>query len=499
MFSQLPPANDDDDDSSNHAANNASSNLPWHQKISRALHLTILLTLSATTFLLFLQTQAISLRLSSTQSQLQELQHKLETSTQDIEIQVEKQHDLTVIHMAGTFALLSCLISSFHMTAHLRKMNQPSVQRKILAILWMSPIYAVTSFLSLVFPPSAEGYLDILKNFYESYVIYQFLSFLIAVLGRGDRGAVVRTLSRHADHLDRPYRCLYCLFHPKPEEGGSEAMANAVLLECQVLAMQFVFFRPLTSILGFVLDLIEGDQVGDEGSGSHVSWSFFYSPRFFVLLVENVSVFFAFAGLLKFYHAVREELAWCQPFAKFMTIKGVVFMTFWQGVVISIIFHANNNIDDDDDDGNTSSTPNNNPNSITSPQKIQSILICMEMLLFSIAHFCVFPAEEWEEGYKIRYYEGPGFGFQDFAEDVSMIIDSGKRSLRARKGINREENGNIGVGNGERVRLESFCEENEIVDGLNGSNRVAPSSSSFGSMDDVVVGTDDGVDQKALV
>jgi len=189
----------------------------------------------------------------------------------------------------------------------------------------------------------------------------------------------------------------------------------------------------------------------------------------------------------------------CQPFAKFMTIKGVVFMTFWQGVVISIIFHANNNIDDDDDDGNTSSTPNNNPNSITSPQKIQSILICMEMLLFSIAHFCVFPAEEWEEGYKIRYYEGPGFGFQDFAEDVSMIIDSGKRSLRARKGINREENGNIGVGNGERVRLESFCEENEIVDGLNGSNRVAPSSSSFGSMDDVVVGTDDGVDQKALV
>ncbi len=153
-------------------------------------------------------------------------------------------------------------------------------------------------------PPSAEGYLDILKNFYESYVIYQFLSFLIAVLGRGDRRVAVRTLSRHVDHLDRPYRCLDCLFHPNPEE-GEEAMANAVLLECQILAMQFVFFRPVTSILGFVLDL-----VGGEDDGGHVSWSFFYSPRFFVLLVENVSVFFAFAGLLKFYHAVREELAW---------------------------------------------------------------------------------------------------------------------------------------------------------------------------------------------
>ncbi len=47
-----------------------------------------------------------------------------------------------------------------------------------------------------------------------------------------------------------------------------------------------------------------------EDDGGHVSWSFFYSPMFFVLLVENVSVFFAFAGLLKFYHAVRDELAW---------------------------------------------------------------------------------------------------------------------------------------------------------------------------------------------
>ncbi|KAL7465099.1 hypothetical protein ACHAXS_005429 [Conticribra weissflogii] len=424
MFSQLQPNSDHDDDiSSTQTNNNNGNNLQWFQQIPRALHLAVLLTLSVTTFLLFLQTQAISLRLSSTQSQLQELQHQLEASTQDIEIQVEKQRDLTVVHMAGTFALLSCLISSFHMTAHLRKMNQPFVQRKILAILWMSPIYAATSFLSLVLPPSAEGYLDILKNFYESYVIYQFLSFLIAV-------------------------CLDCLFHPNPEE-GEEAMANAVLLECQILAMQFVFFRPVTSILGFVLDL-----VGGEDDGGHVSWSFFYSPRFFVLLVENVSVFFAFAGLLKFYHAVRDELAWCQPFAKFMTIKGVVFMTFWQGLVISIIFHANNNNDNNNNHDDTSSTPNNNPNSITSPQRIQSILICMEMLLFSIAHFCVFPAEEWEEGYKVRFYEGPGFGFRDFAEDVSMIIDSGKRSLRARKGTVEEVNGNNGVANSERVPLK---------------------------------------------
>ena len=92
---------------------------------------------------------------------------QIESSNNEIEYQVEKQKDLTIVNIAGTFTLLSCLVTMFHMTAHLRKMNQPIVQRKIMAILWMSPIYAVTSFMSLVLP-SGEPAFDIIKDFYES-------------------------------------------------------------------------------------------------------------------------------------------------------------------------------------------------------------------------------------------------------------------------------------------------------------------------------------------
>ena len=310
------------------------------------------------------------------------------------------------------------------MTAHLRRMNQPFVQRKIMAILWMSPIYALTSFLSLVLP-SGEPYLGILKDFYESYVIYQFLSFLIAVLGKGDRNVCVRKLAQHTDHLKAPYRCLHCLFHPPPEE-SDEAMANAVLMECQVLAMQFVFIRPITAIVSFVLEAVGAGSNTDDG------WAYFYSTQFVVVMIENVSVFLAFSGLIKFYHAVRDDLAWCQPFAKFLTIKGVVFMTFWQGLLISVIFHASSDKNGDEDD-------ESNAYSATS---IQHILICMEMLFFSAAHWCVFPAEEWEDGYKMRFYEGPGFAFKDFASDVNLIIDSGKRSMQAR----REKKNELGDG-----------------------------------------------------
>ena len=65
---------------------------------------------------------------------------EIESSANEIENTnsvVEQQRDFTIINIAGTFTLLSCLVTMFHMTAHLRKMNQPFVQRKILAILWM--------------------------------------------------------------------------------------------------------------------------------------------------------------------------------------------------------------------------------------------------------------------------------------------------------------------------------------------------------------------------
>eukprot|EP00985_Skeletonema_marinoi_P022722 scaffold14649_cov127-Skeletonema_marinoi.AAC.5 len=382
-------------------------------KIGRFLNVSAIGVLSIVSVLLFIQLQAVSLQVASEQKQIDELKKTIEQSTSDIQVEVQEQKDLTVVNIAGTFTLLSCIVTMFHMTSHLKKMNQPFVQRKIMAILWMSPVYAITSFFSLLLP-SAEGYLGIVKDFYESYVIYQFLSFLIAVLGRGERQIVVDKLAAHADHLKHPYKWLRCLFHPPPEE-SDEAKANAVLLECQFLAMQFVFFRPLTAIVSFVL---ESMRDGDAGG--------FSSPDFIIMMIENISVFLAFSGLLKFYHAVQDDLAWCQPFAKFLTIKGVVFMTFWQGLIISIIFHANTDDDKSDDD-------ESNSGSSYSAKSIQHILICMEMLFFSAAHMCVFPAEEWEEGYQVKHGGGPTFAFDDFASDVNMIIDSGKRSRIARK------------------------------------------------------------------
>ncbi len=57
------------------------------------------------------------------------------------ENQFSMENDFMKYQVAGTFTILSCLISMWHMGSHTRKMEQPAIQRKILAILWMCPIY----------------------------------------------------------------------------------------------------------------------------------------------------------------------------------------------------------------------------------------------------------------------------------------------------------------------------------------------------------------------
>lgn len=343
-----------------------------------------------------------------------EIQHEVDIVKSDVEQYVRTTQDqfsmensFMVYQLAGTFTLLACLISMWHMTAHVRRFKRPFVQRKILAILWMSPIYSITSWLSLVFP-QYEGYLAIIKDLYEAYVVYQFLSFLISVLGRGDRDAVVDLLAKHADHLEPPMRFCGCCRGKYPF-GDPRALADAVLMQCQVFTMQFVFFKPVTAI-----GLFTCDKLGYFGNGPLD----YKNPTFWLKIVQNVSVFMAFSGLLKFYHAVQDDLGWCRPFPKFMCIKGIVFMTFWQSVVIGFLANSTNIASGgkDDDSGDPGIWG----------KQAQNFLICLEMLLFSIAHFYCFPTEEWEEGYRPaiekKMSAGDNLAFGDFISDLKLIM-----------------------------------------------------------------------------
>ena len=175
--------------------------------------------------------------------------------------------------------------------------------------------------------------------------------------------------------------------------------------------MQFVFFRPLTTTAMVVLNKLHYYGKGTQAMD-------YRAPQLYITVIQNISIFVAFTGLLKFYHAVDKELQWCRPFAKFLCIKGVVFMTFWQGLAISVLAET------------TQSEAENWADSA------QNFLICLEMLLFSIAHFYCFPTEEWEDGYRVKVSKGKfgdSIALGDFFSDLKMILKKKPKNKKPKK------------------------------------------------------------------
>ena len=114
---------------------------------------------------------------------------------------------------------------------------------------------------------------------------------------------MVDLLAKRADHLTPPFRLFFCCSRDPYE--NDRALADAILLQCQFFAMQFVLFRPLTTIATVFLNKYQ--YYGPFGATNGHDYR---APQFYVVLIQNLSIFTAFTGLLKFYHAVDQDLAW---------------------------------------------------------------------------------------------------------------------------------------------------------------------------------------------
>jgi hypothetical protein len=338
----------------------------------------------------------------------------------------------------------------WHVTSHLRHLHNPDVQRRILAILWMVPIYSVTSWLALVFS-SAQPFLGAFRDCYEAYVVYTFIALLIAILAKG-KGMqeviqIIATQQVQDDHpssrvptaegeeskggegsppeeevgvgeVSSPKQgkhnvqapCPCCI--PSKQRNNARAIAASTLWQCQTMAIQFVLLKPLLAVAPFVIRLcgVRYDEHSPIRDGN-IDWT---APRLYVLIVANISVSFAFYGLLSFYHIVAKKLAWCDPWPKFLCIKGVVFFSFWQDILLQIM-SGWGLIDSH------------------GASQIQNLLICIEMFMASIAHFYVFPHHEWKKGYEKSKSVSltTTLALPDFVTDV--------RQIASRKGWGDEE------------------------------------------------------------
>lgn len=68
--------------------------------------------------------------------------------------------------VAGVFVLLTVPISVHTIVQHLMHYHRPDIQKYIVRILWMVPLYAVESYLSLRYKKKAI-YIEAIRDLYE--------------------------------------------------------------------------------------------------------------------------------------------------------------------------------------------------------------------------------------------------------------------------------------------------------------------------------------------
>jgi len=87
-------------------------------------------------------------------------------------------YSATCLTSAWIFSILSIIVSFWEMYKHLQYYNLPLLQRQVIRIIFMLPIYAFMSALSLSFEEYAL-YFAMLRDVYEALVIHCFLQMML--------------------------------------------------------------------------------------------------------------------------------------------------------------------------------------------------------------------------------------------------------------------------------------------------------------------------------
>ncbi|KAG6751437.1 hypothetical protein POTOM_043625 [Populus tomentosa] len=291
-------------------------------------------------------------------------------------------------------ALGAMALAIFHIYRHLLNYTEPTYQRYIVRIIFMVPVYALLSFLSLIFPESpiyfnsicevviimVDGLVPLGINprvllrptsglswpswvrstylavvsfdkllSYEAWVIYNFLSLCLAWVG--GPGAVVLSLSGRV--MKPSWFLIQC---------------SRFIRRCKQGCLQFVILKPFLVAVTLIL----------YAKGKYMDGNF--SPKqsyLYLTIIYTISYTLALYALALFYVACKDLLQPFNPVPKFIIIKSVVFLTYWQGVLFFLA--AKSGFIKDAEEA----------------AQFQDFIICVEMLIAAVGHLYAFPYKEY--------------------------------------------------------------------------------------------------------
>jgi len=266
--------------------------------------------------------------------------------------------------VAGVFVLMALPLTIHDINMHLSNFDFPELQKYIVRILFMVPVYAVTSWLSLGYE-DLYPVLETFRSMYEAFVIWSFMYFLMLYLGPTEEVLVARLEQKAQQHHLFPLNYIWT-----PWKMGAE-----FLFKCKSGTLQYVVWKIFNVFLVAISSAM--------GTYKDGVWRL-DSVYFYSVLITNFSQVVAIYCLVLFYHVTSSDLAAIKPLAKFICIKAVVFFSFWQGSAISMLVYF----------GIIKDTPFFSAKVYA--KGLQDFLICVEMFFFAVAHHYVFSYRDFE-------------------------------------------------------------------------------------------------------
>jgi len=269
--------------------------------------------------------------------------------------------------IAGACVWLAIFITCHQIYQYLRFYTNPAEQRWIVRILFIVPLYAFVSWLSLLFFAYDNYYVYFyaVRDCYEAFVIYNFLSLCYEYLG--GEGSIMSEIR------GKPIKSSYfywtcCL--------AGQSYNIGFLRFCKQGTLQFCFIKPIMSI---VVIILQAYGYYHDGNWSP-SQGYLYTT-----IIYNISISVALYALFLFYFATKDILRPYDPALKFFSVKTVIFLSFWQGVFLAVCERAGIITPISSDDGKVLTEAG------TVSAGYQNFLICIEMFFAAIAMKYAFP------------------------------------------------------------------------------------------------------------
>ncbi|GMP32353.1 hypothetical protein CsSME_00006149 [Camellia sinensis var. sinensis] len=145
-------------------------------------------------------------------------------------------------------------------------------------------------------------------------------------------------------------------------------MGSSFIRRCKQGCLQFVILKPVLVAVTFIL----------YAKGKYHDGNFSVDQSYLYLtVIYTVSYSVALYSLALFYVACRDLLQPFNPVPKFIIIKSVVFLTYWQGVLVFLAAKSGFIRDTEE------------------AAEFQNFIICVEMLIAAVGHLYTFPYKEY--------------------------------------------------------------------------------------------------------